>query len=123
MAGLVAGLARSRMTPEAELAIVRRSRIWQGAERVSAPFGNRENGTIQAALRWRLGKLLQGRALSELRGPRLGTGRSRFCRWPDTRRELASLHQRNGRGPRAGGSRQENVPVGRDTDVASRNRG
>src|SRR5712672_3987539 len=118
MAGLVAGLARSRMTPEAELAIVRRSRIWQGAERVSAPFGNRENGTLQAALRWRLGKLLQGRALSELRRPRLGAGRGRFCRWPDPGRELAGRHQRDGRGPRARSGEDADVAIGCDIDVA-----
>jgi len=75
-------------------------------------------------LRWRLGKLLQGRALSELRGASIGNRSESIL--PVARHEtrIGELTTNAmGEVPRAGGSRQENVPVGRDTDVASRNRG
>ena len=50
--------SEGNVATKTELVIVRRSRIWQAAENVGAPSENPQNGTVQAALRWRLGKLL-----------------------------------------------------------------
>ncbi len=82
--------------------------------------GRRCHGPLQAALLLPIGKLLQGRALSQLRRPRLGARVHRLHERRDAGPQMARKRQCDGRGAGAGGGRQEARAIGRHPDLPRR---